>query len=198
MQSTGSPHWSDGRFQVQTRRKRAIVLRTPDWNDLDALTEWIARLAQRSEVEANLWPLSQEEASQWAGGQLYRWFRGASFFCLAEHEREIVGEVEIIRQPAFQSHVGVLSLGVLPSYRGEGIGRLLLEEGMRRAPEGGMTMIQLSVFSCNQRAFQLYQSCEFHEVGRISGAVRRQDEKWDEILMVKRLENEQHMANKEE
>ncbi|GAA3013800.1 GNAT family N-acetyltransferase [Streptosporangium longisporum] len=57
-----------------------------------------------------------------------------------------------------------LSVGVLPSWRGRGVGRALVGEVARRAAEAGLTRICLSVERAN-RARRLYAAEGFTTVG---------------------------------
>jgi ribosomal protein S18 acetylase RimI-like enzyme len=55
-------------------------------------------------------------------------------------------------------HVGVLGMGLLPDYRGRGIGRRLLDELLRRSP---FERVELSVFADNTAAIALYEKAGF-------------------------------------
>ncbi len=63
------------------------------------------------------------------------------------------------------THVGELGIGLLPLYRGQGIGRQLMETALRAAIARGMTRIQLGVHADNVNALRLYQSLGFEIEG---------------------------------
>ena len=56
-------------------------------------------------------------------------------------------------------------MGLLPSHRGLGIGRRLLQACIDKAPSKGITRIELEARADNLRAIQLYERLGFaHEV----------------------------------
>lgn len=66
---------------------------------------------------------------------------------------------------ASQKHIGTLGTGLIPEYRGRGIGRALLTEAIKRAWEKGLTRIQLDVNAENLNAIALYKKLGFETEG---------------------------------
>ena len=66
-------------------------------------------------------------------------------------------------------HAGVLGLGVLAKFRGQGLGRALLSHCLEHAPRVGLWRVGLQVFDSNAPAVALYTSLGF----RIEGRQRR-------------------------
>jgi mycothiol synthase len=56
---------------------------------------------------------------------------------------------------------GIYGLGVLPEYRGRGLGRAILLEGVRRLKAAGAQEVMLQVATGNENALGLYKSCGF-------------------------------------
>ncbi|WP_369015749.1 GNAT family N-acetyltransferase [Gimesia maris] len=54
-------------------------------------------------------------------------------------------------------HVARLGMGVLPEFRGQGIGNQLLERAMAHAWEQGLKRLELEVFADNEVALNLYR-----------------------------------------
>ena len=77
------------------------------------------------------------------------------------------------RHPA-TAHTGYLGIGLLPEYRGRGIGRRLISACLRKAKENGLERVDLSVNGSNVRARALYERVGF----RLEG-VRRKAAKYD-------------------
>jgi ribosomal-protein-alanine N-acetyltransferase len=75
----------------------------------------------------------------------------------------------------------IATIGVLPEYRGQGIGSALLEACEARVPTPS---IRLSVRISNQPAIQLYRSFNYNEVGMWP---RYYNDKEDALVMEKRL-----------
>jgi RimJ/RimL family protein N-acetyltransferase len=98
--------------------------------------------------------------------------RGAVQFVAIAGGR-IVGWCDIIPH-AWEGfrHSGRLGMGIAPEFRGEGLGRRLLDATMRAARESGLTRIELEVFSSNTKAIRLYERYGFvHEGVRRRGRI---------------------------
>ena len=61
---------------------------------------------------------------------------------------------------------GIPNLGVLPGYRGAGIGRKLIETATAYAKEAGMLYLRIETLAHNPIGQYLYPSCGFQEVAR--------------------------------
>jgi RimJ/RimL family protein N-acetyltransferase len=85
--------------------------------------------------------------------------------------QRVVGWADI--QPArtyATAHCGTLGMGVLPGYRGQGIGRRLLEACVAKAWSQDITRIQLEARADNARAIRLYERLGFaHEAVKRRG-----------------------------
>jgi ribosomal protein S18 acetylase RimI-like enzyme len=60
----------------------------------------------------------------------------------------------------------ISQLGVVPRRRHVGLGRLLVEEGLRRLRDGGAEAVGLMVNTNNPEARRLYERLGFGQVGR--------------------------------
>jgi RimJ/RimL family protein N-acetyltransferase len=97
----------------------------------------------------------------------------------------VVGWCDILRpQMASLSHVGSVGMGLLPEYRGKGIGRALLQRTLQAAFASGIERIELSVFASNRKAMSLYRSLGFVEEGRMARRVKLGDAYQDMFCMV--------------
>jgi RimJ/RimL family protein N-acetyltransferase len=83
-------------------------------------------------------------------------------FEIAVDQGDVVGWCDIapVPRPVF-SHIGSLGMGLLPAYRGAGIGRRLLVAALAQARGRGIERVELHVFSDNVRARHLYESLGF-------------------------------------
>ena len=61
---------------------------------------------------------------------------------------------------------GIPNLGVLPGYRGAGIGRQLIATAVVYAKEAGMLYLRIETLAHNPIGQYLYPSCGFQEVAR--------------------------------
>jgi len=81
------------------------------------------------------------------------------------------------------SHRGVLGMGLLAPFRGQGIGERLLQACIAQAPRAGLSKIELTVFSTNARAIALYRKVGFTQVGFIPDYRRVDGTTYDAVLM---------------
>lgn len=78
---------------------------------------------------------------------------------------QVVGWADIV--PAWAAalaHTGRLGMGVLPAWRGQGLGRRLLQACIAKAQARGITRVELDARADNARAIALYEQMGFrHE-----------------------------------
>ena len=97
---------------------------------------------------------------------------------------EVVGWCDIIRNPieGFR-HVGRLGMGLLPDYRGQGIGKRLALDTIRAAQASGIERVELEVFASNERAVALYRTLGFVTEG-IKKRARKLDGHYDDNVFM--------------
>ncbi|MDX8445353.1 GNAT family N-acetyltransferase [Mesorhizobium captivum] len=97
---------------------------------------------------------------------------------------EVVGWCDITRHDwPIHAHRGTLGMGILPQYRGRGLGRKLIDATLAQAREAGFVRIELSVHSDNARAISLYGKAGFVMEGLQRDAVYVDGEYRDAIMM---------------
>ena len=69
----------------------------------------------------------------------------------------VVGWCEVVRlDRTAHAHAGVLGMGLLPLFRGQGHGRKLVEASLQAARLAGFSRVDLTVHADNSRAIALY------------------------------------------
>ncbi|MBB3155606.1 ribosomal protein S18 acetylase RimI-like enzyme [Paenibacillus endophyticus] len=99
----------------------------------------------------------------------------------------LVGIVSFVRENSQKTaHKGnVYGMYVAPEQRGQGLGKLLMNELISRASDcEGLEHINLTVISGNDYAKKLYQSLGFKVYGLENNALKYNGEYFDECLMV--------------
>ena len=100
---------------------------------------------------------------------------------VAEDQGRVVGWCDIRREtiPVY-AHVGHLGMGMLPAYRGRGIGERLIRASIDAARSAGFERIELSVYAANERAAALYRKVGFVMEGtRVRG--KKLDGDYDDV-----------------
>ncbi len=80
-----------------------------------------------------------------------------------------------VEAASFSKHVGTLGLGVLPAFRGLGLGALLTTTLAAVAAEHGITNLLLRVRAGNAAAIRLYERLGFRRVGTLLAVARLGD-----------------------
>jgi ribosomal protein S18 acetylase RimI-like enzyme len=96
----------------------------------------------------------------------------------------VVGWCDIVRNPheGFH-HVGRLGMGLLPDYRGRGLGKQLVAQAVRAARQAGIERVELEVFASNERAIALYRALGFVTEG-IKRRARKLDGKYEDNVFM--------------
>lgn len=91
---------------------------------------------------------------------------GAPMFVALENDR-LVGWCEIsMSDTAYSEHSGVLSMGILTGYRGQGVGSWLIRKCLSAARSMGLERIELSVLENNPEAHRFYLAKGFKVEGK--------------------------------
>jgi ribosomal protein S18 acetylase RimI-like enzyme len=110
---------------------------------------------------------------------------GAGVQLLAVTQNDVVvGWCDIVRNPheGFH-HVGRLGMGLLPDYRGRGLGKQLVAQAVRAARQAGIERVELEVFASNERAIALYRALGFVTEG-IKRRARKLDGKYEDNVFM--------------
>jgi ribosomal protein S18 acetylase RimI-like enzyme len=151
---------------------------------IEGLTACVDEVARERRYLSIVEGFTLDQTAAWvAANQLRR-----NPFVAATDDDRVVGWCEVRRDvlPG-RSHAGLLGMGVRAAYRGQGVGRSLIERALQGARELGFERIELMVRSPNLRALQLYRKVGFEEEGRKRDALRLDDGPEDEILMALHL-----------
>lgn len=97
---------------------------------------------------------------------------------------QVVGWCDIIpsTKPA-ERHTGTLGMGLLPGWRGKGIGRRLMQATIDKARDLNLTRIELTVRENNDNAIVLYKSMGFETEG-LKRKAHRNGDAYENILMM--------------
>lgn len=74
----------------------------------------------------------------------------------------VIGWCDVLLKPRpAMRHSGTLGIGLLRDYRGQGVGKALMETTLDAAKARGLTRIELTVRTDNERAKRLYEKFGF-------------------------------------
>ncbi len=82
--------------------------------------------------------------------------------------------------------VAEVSVYVGASFRGQGVGRLLLAELIRQSEKQGFWTLQAGIFSENKASVALHRACGFRQVGYRERFGQEQNGRWRDVLILER------------
>lgn len=92
--------------------------------------------------------------------------KGSNVHLVAMDGENLIGWCDITRmERAVFAHCGILGMGLLPAYRGQGIGRRILSQTLEAAWVQAFARVELTVYTTNVSAFRLYLSAGFVKEG---------------------------------
>lgn len=102
----------------------------------------------------------------------------------AVNKDQVVGWIDIsVASNPRMTHRGFLGMGVKKEYRGQGIGKSLLERALNHSKSIGLEKIELTVYTDNKSAVGLYKKYGFTEVGTNKHFRKIGDKYFDAYLM---------------
>ena len=100
------------------------------------------------------------------------WIAHATVVVVARCEGAVAGAYHLKpNQPGRAAHIANAGYVVDRPFRGRGIGRLLVEDSITRAPAVGFDAIQFNLVFESNPARRLYEELGWQQVGRVPNAV---------------------------
>ncbi|MFB0503162.1 MAG: N-acetyltransferase family protein [Candidatus Bathyarchaeia archaeon] len=175
--------------QFKSKDGREVILRTPRWEDLDDLTEFINSLVDEGVDIATDQKATREQEADWLGRRLASLEKGEQFSLIAEVDGKVVANSEITKRGGYSKHVGGLGIGIKKGYRDIGIGTEMLKTLLSEAKKMGLKMVFLNVFSTNKRAIHVYEKASFKQTGRRPKFFFKDGKYIDDIIMAKEIQS---------
>lgn len=171
-------------YKFTAKDGREVILRTPKWEDLDDLLEFISSLVDEgAEIMAYQKPTREQEA-EWLGRKLANMENKKQFPLVAEVDGKVIANSEITKYTGYISHVCGLGIAIRDGYRDVGIGTRMMETLISQAKDWGLKLVKLSVFSTNERAIHVYEKVGFNEVGRYPNYIFKDGKYIDNVDMI--------------
>jgi ribosomal protein S18 acetylase RimI-like enzyme len=177
-------------FEGTLKNGAAYLIRYPQPGDEHMMTTYINALsAERTFVTFQGEVMTAEEELSYLNKQLERIenHRTVNLFIITENK--IIGVSNIDLKDKTQRHVGDLGITIAKEFRGEGLGKILMEYMLKEAEKQltDLKFITLSVYGNNDRAQSMYKKFGFIEYGRLPEGIIHRDQYVDHILMYKKV-----------
>jgi ribosomal protein S18 acetylase RimI-like enzyme len=171
--------------EFEARDGRKVILRTPTWEDLDDMLDFINSLVEEEAMILMEVKQTRDQEVDWLARSLSNMEKDRTVRVVAEVDGRMVGQCEVSVGPGRKSHVGTLGISVKQGYRDVGIGQELMREAERHAGKLGVEKIVLEVFATNDRAIHVYERMGYRVVGRVPGEIRYKGDYVDGLNMLK-------------
>jgi RimJ/RimL family protein N-acetyltransferase len=171
----------------RARDGRQVTLRTPRWEDLDDMLEFINSLVEEEAMIIMNQKQTREQETDWLAKTLVDLEKDKHMMVVAEVEGKMVGNCGLGPRYGSWNHVGNLGIAIMEGYREVGIGQEMMKELESHAPRLGVEIIYLDVLAINDRARHVYRKLGYNEVGTLPRGIKYKGEYVDSIMMAKEL-----------
>lgn len=177
-------------YQGKTKTGRDVLIRYPEVGDLEKLLNFINEISdERTFIRYQGEHETKESEEKWLKGRLEEIDNKKTVHLLAFSDNELAGATEIHLRDKTEKHIGVFGITVAKTFRGEGIGKILMDliikEAIKELSE--LRMITLEVYSTNENAKNLYRKMGFVDYGLLPEGITRNNKFEDAVLMYKKI-----------
>lgn len=175
---------------VTSKSGKEILFRTVTLEDVPALQLFINTLSsERTFISFQGEQVTLEQETAFVASHLKFIDEKKGTHLLAFHNSRLIASSHIAMYERTERHIGLFSISVAKEFRGEGIGRMLMEavieEAKQNIPE--LEILILTVYANNGRACALYESFGFQKYGMLPQGVKLENGYADHVYMYKRV-----------
>jgi len=177
-------------YQGKTKTGKEITIRYPEVGDLEQLLKYINTLSdERTFIRYQGEHETLESEKKYLKKKLDEIKNKKTVHLLVVHNGKIVGASDINMRDKTEKHIGLFGIAMAKDFRGEGIGKLLMDLVLKEAKKEleGFKIAVLEVYSTNNIATKLYSKMGFIEYGILPNGVSRNNTFEDAILMYKNV-----------
>lgn len=167
---------------------REVILRTPKWEDLDDLLEFINSLVEERADILKTEKVTREQEIDFLSRVLSLLEKDEMFYLVAEVGGKVVAVSEIAKRSGYEKHVGIVGIAIRSGFRDLGVGTEILKALLEQAKKMGLKVLTLTAFARNKRAVHVYEKAGFVQTGVIPKKFFKDGKYIDEIIMTKIME----------
>jgi RimJ/RimL family protein N-acetyltransferase len=177
-------------YQGTSKKGKNLLIRSIQQGDAEQMMEYINTLSQEQTfIRFQGETLSLEEEQKYLDGQLKRLERHEVVQLLTFCDGKLIGNSGIDMQDKIHSHMGVFGISIARDYRGEGIGKLLmqcvLQEAIKHIPS--LRIVVLNAFASNPQALGMYKKFGFVGFGMLPKGIFYKGEYEDYVYLYKNI-----------
>ena len=177
-------------YQGKTKTGKEIVVRYPEMGDLEEMLAFINNLSdEKTFVRYQGEHETVESEKKYLEGRLKAIKDKKAIHLLVFCKNKLIGASDIHMMDKTEKHIGVLGISIAKNFRGEGVGKILMnlveEEAKKKLPD--LKMITLGVNSPNTVARNMYKKIGYVEYGILPNGITRGGKFEDAVLMYKNI-----------
>ncbi|MEI8067681.1 MAG: GNAT family N-acetyltransferase [Candidatus Shapirobacteria bacterium] len=177
-------------FQGKTKSGKIISFRYPTINDTQILLDFINKISkEKTFVTFQGEQQTFEEEKKYVESMVDKIKNKKAVYLLGFIDGKFVGSADINMMDKTRSHLGLFGITVAKEYRGEGIGKILMDlvikESKSKLKE--LKLVTLDVYGKNFIAQSLYKKLGFKEYARLPQGAKYRGKFDDLISMYKKL-----------
>jgi len=177
-------------YQGKTKTGKKIVVRYPEMGDLEEMLVFINNLSdEKTFVRYQGEHETVESEKKYLEGRLEAIKDKKAVHLLVFCKNKLIGASDIHMMDKTEKHIGVLGISIAKNFRGEGVGKILMnlveEEAKKKLPD--LKMITLGVNSPNTVARDMYKKIGFVEYGILPNGIIRGEKFENAVLMYKNI-----------
>lgn len=177
-------------YQGITKTGKKVVIRYPQKSDLKEMLRYINELSdERTFIRYQGEHETLESETKYLKSRLEAIENKKAVHLLAFFNNKIIAATDIHMKDKTEQYVGILGISVAKDFRGDGLGKLLMELILKEAEKKilGLKILTLEVYSTNDIAKKMYEKFGFMEYGRLPKGITRNGKFEDAILMYKNI-----------
>ena len=177
-------------IEGKSKKDRSYFIRYPKKGDEEAMLSYINTLSQeQTYVLMQGKQKTIEEEKKFLDDSLKNIIEQNGIVLLVFVGDTLIGIASLDMQTEAASHVGGIGITIAMGYRGEGIGKILmqflLDEGENCIPH--LRIITLGVYEDNLPAVEMYKKLGFQDFGKLPEGLFRKDKYSNELFMYKKI-----------
>lgn len=177
-------------YRGKTKKGNEIVIRYPLSTDAQKMCNYINILSdEQTFIRFQGEKMSLEEETKYLEIQLKKIILNQVVLLLVFSNDKLIGQSDIVMQDKIEKHIGIFGITLAKDFRGEGIGKLLmnlvLNEAKKNIPQ--LQIIKLGVYANNELAIKIYKKAGFKEFGKLPKGILTPKGYFDHIYMFKNV-----------
>lgn len=177
-------------FEGKTKQGENYVIRCIQSGDAEMMCNYINELSkEQTFISFQGEQVTLENESKYLESQLKRVKNRTSVHLIIVANNKSIGISSIDLKDRTSSHEGVFGISISEEYRGQGIGKILMQAVIDETEKNlsNMKIITLGVFANNPHAIKMYEEFGFKEYGRLPKGFLRKGNYEDHVYMYKKV-----------